>query len=150
MINVFNKIIFLLACCVLSVSCTNYPEAPVLTLNSVDGTTIELNENAPLTALFFFQMSNPVAIGAFERIQEQLDGSIDVVGIAMQVDRPPNVLSMQQRNIMVPIVIDDGTIAKRFGGIDLTPTLILVEKGSILLNQRGSLDYDAVNTFSSQ
>ena len=131
-------------------NCSNNSEAPTLTLHAVDGTTIELNENAPLTALFFFQMSNPVAIGAFEKIRERLNDDIDVVGIAMLVDRPPNVESMQQRMIMVPIVIDDGSIAKAFGGIDLTPSLILVHQGSQLLNQRGRLDYDAVNAFSTQ
>ena len=135
---------------VLVTSCSNYPGAPRLTLTSVDGTTIELNKNTPLTALFFFQMSNPVAIGAFEQIQDELDDSIEIIGIAMQVDRPPNVVSMQQRMIMVPIVIDNGEIAQAFGGIELSPVLILVQNGRLLLHQRGRLDYDAVNAFSRQ
>jgi hypothetical protein len=134
----------------LIISCSNYPDSPQLTLSSIDGSKIEINENTPLTALFFFQMSNPVAIGAFERIQNELDDSIEIVGIAMQVDRPPNVVSMQQRMIMVPIVIDEGEIAQVFGGIDLTPVLILIENGRLLLHQRGRLDYDAVNAFSSE
>ena len=138
----------LLSFCIILVNCSKYPDAPVLTLKTVDDSIIELNESTPLTALFFFQMSNPIAIGAFEKIQEQLDDAIDVVGIAMQVDRPQNVVSMQQRMVMVPIVIDDGEIAEAFGGIDLTPVLILIENGSQLLHQRGQLDYDAVNAYS--
>ena len=133
-----------------TISCSNYPDSPVLNLTSVDGSTLVINKNTPLTALFFFQMSNPVAIGAFEQIQDELDDSIEIIGIAMQVDRPPNVVTMQQRMIMVPIVIDDGEIAQAFGGIDLTPVLILVEQGRQLLHQRGRLDYDAVNAFSGQ
>ena len=135
---------------VLVTSCSNYPDSPRLALTSVDGATIDLNKNTPLTALFFFQMSNPVAIGAFEQIQEKLDDSIEIIGIAMQVDRPPNVVSMQQRMVMVPIVIDEGEIAQAFGGIDLSPVLILVQNGRLLLHQRGRLDYDAVNAFSRQ
>ena len=57
---------------------------------------------------------------------------------------------MQQRMIMVPIVIDEGEIADAFGGIDLTPVLILIENGRLLLHQRGRLNYDAINAFSRQ
>jgi hypothetical protein len=51
---------------------------------------------------------------------------------------------------MVPIVIDEGEIADAFGGIDLTPVLILIENGRLLLHQRGRLNYDAINAFSRQ
>lgn len=144
-----HRLILILAGALLT-ACSNYPDSPRLTLTSVDGSIIEINENTPLTALFFFQMSNPVAIGAFERIQNELDESIEIVGIAMQVDRPPNIASMQQRMIMIPIVIDEGEIADAFGGIDLTPVLILIENGRLLLHQRGRLNYDAINAFSRQ
>ena len=144
-----HRLILILAGALLA-ACSNYPDSPRLTLTSVDGSIIEINENTPLTALFFFQMSNPVAIGAFERIQNELDESIEIVGIAMQVDRPPNIASMQQRMIMIPIVIDEGEIADAFGGIDLTPVLILIENGRLLLHQRGRLNYDAINAFSRQ
>ncbi len=125
--------------------CGANPDSPRLTLTSIDGTVIELTDSTPLTALFFFSLSNPVALGAFEGLPDQLDDEVDAVGIAMHVDRPPNVLNVQ-RNTLVPIVIDESSrIAEAFGGVDLTPTLILVERGSILLRQRAELDYDAVN-----
>jgi len=127
-------------------SCSNQPDAPSLTLKSVEGTSIELNEQTPLTALFFFSVSNPVALGAFDRLPDKLDDTADAIAIAMHVDRPPNISIMQQRTL-VPIVIDEANrITEAFGGIQLSPTLILVDKGKILLQQRGRLDYDAINT----
>ena len=125
--------------------CDGRPDVPRLTLTSIDGTVVELTDSTPLTALFFFSMSNPVALGAFEGLSDQLDDAVDAVGIAMHVDRPPNVLNVQ-RNTLVPIVIDESSrIAEAFGGVDLTPTLVLVDRGSVLLRQRGRLDYGAVN-----
>ncbi len=125
--------------------CSEKPDAPTLTLRSVEGASIELGPETPLTALFFFSMSNPVALGAFDRLPERIHGNADTVAIALHVDRPPNVLDMQQRTL-VPIVIDrDGSIAKAFGGIGLTPSLVLVKEGKILLHQQGRLDYDAIN-----
>ena len=83
--------------------------------------------------------------GAFGLVCDPVAAVADTVGIAMHVDRPPNVLDMQQRTL-VPIVIDsDGSLAKAFGGIGLTPSLILVKEGKILLHQEGRLDYDAIN-----
>jgi len=126
-------------------SCGNQPDAPALTLTSVDGTSIELNEHTPLTALLFFSVSNPVALGAFDRLPDELDDTADSIAIAMHVDRPPNISILQQRTL-VPIVIDEANrIAEAFGGIHLSPTLILVNKGKILLQQRGRLDYAAAN-----
>jgi hypothetical protein len=125
--------------------CSEKPDAPLLTLRSVEGTSIELGPETPLTAIFFFSMSNPVALGAFERLPDKIYDNTDTVGIALHVDRPPNVLDMQQRTL-VPIVIDsDGSIEKAFGGIGLTPSLLLVKEGKILLHQEGRLDYDAIN-----
>jgi hypothetical protein len=116
-----------------------------MTLRSVEGTTIELNSQTPLTAVFFFSMSNPVALGAFDRLPDEIHGAAETLGIALHVDRPPNVLDMQQRTL-VPIVIDsDGSIAQAFGGIELTPALYLVREGKILFQQQGQLDYDAIN-----
>ena len=141
----FYSMTILLASILLA-SCSDRPKVPKLTLTSVGGSTIELNENTPLTALFFFSMNNPVALGAFNNFPDQLDDTADSYAIAMHVDRPPNVVDMQQRTL-VPIVIDEtNRIAEAFGGINLTPTLILLNKGKVLLHQRGQLDYVAVNT----
>jgi hypothetical protein len=126
-------------------SCSNQPEVPRLSLISVDGTVIEIDEESPLTALLFFSASNPVALGALDRLPEELDEATDSVAIAMHVDRPPNITIMQQRTL-VPIVIDEASrISEAFGNINLTPTLILVEKGKIHLQQHGRINFDAIN-----
>lgn len=141
--HILSLLLLLLA--ILLHGCSEKPDAPLLTLGSVEGTVIELGPQTPLTALFFFSMSNPVALGAFERLPEKIHGNAETVGIAMHVDRPPNVLDMQQRTL-VPIVIDhDGTVSQAFGGVGLTPALYLVKEGKILLHQQGRLDYDAIN-----
>jgi len=125
--------------------CSDHPDVPKLTLTGVDGTIIEINEESPLTALFFFSVSNPVAIGTLDRLPDELDEAADSVAIAMHVDRPPNITIMQQRTL-VPIVIDDANrISAAFGNIELTPTLILVNKGKIRLQQYGRIDFDTVN-----
>ena len=130
--------------------CDNRPQVPRLDLTSVDGTSIELNDSTPLTAVYFFSVSNPVALGALYRLHEELDDAADSVAIALNVDRPPNVEHMRQ-DTLVPIVIDEaGRFATAFGGIDLTPTLILIDKGSVLLQQRARLDYEEINTIISR
>ena len=131
-------------------SCDNRPKVPRLQLTGVDGSHVELDQNTPLTALYFFSVSNPVALGALYRMPDQLDEAADSIAIAMNVDRPPNVQHMQQQ-LLVPIVIDEANrIADAFGGIDLTPTLILIDKGQILLRQRATLDFDEINGLIEQ
>ncbi|MGB5641736.1 MAG: hypothetical protein WBO16_01455, partial [Gammaproteobacteria bacterium] len=69
----------------------------------------------------------------------------DSIAIAMHVNRPPNITIMQQRTL-VPIVIDEADrISEAFGSIELTPALILVRKGRILVKQQGRLDFEVIN-----
>ena len=130
---------------VLFTGCGSKPDAPAITLTSYEGSTITLNEKTALTAVYFFSMSNPVALGVFDRLPDQLNDAAEAVAVAMHVDRPPNVGHMQQRRL-IPIVIDEGNrISGAFGGVDLTPAIYLVKEGKIMLHQRGRLDYDALN-----
>lgn len=131
--------------CFSLVSCSDQPEVPRLSLTSVDGTVIEIDDGSPLTVLFFFSVSNPVALGALDRLSEELDEAADSIAIAMHVDRPPNITILQQRTL-VPIVIDEASrISEAFGNINLTPTLILVNKGKIHIQQHGRINFDAIN-----
>lgn len=75
-------IIFLLFTTLLP-GCGEKPDAPVITLGSVEGATIELNSQTPLTAVFFFSMSNPVALGAFDRFPDSIHRAAETVGIAL-------------------------------------------------------------------
>ena len=126
-------------------SCGDQPQVPRLSLTSVDGTVIEIDDRLPLTVLFFFSASNPVALGVLDRLPEELDETADTVAIAMHVDRPPNITIVQQRTL-IPIVIDEtDRISEAFGNINLTPSLILVDKGKIHLQQHGRINFDAIN-----
>ena len=126
-------------------SCTSAPDGPDLTLSGVDGSRIEINQDTGLTAVFFFSVTNPVALGALQRLADELDTGVDAVAIALDVDRPPNISILQQQ-ILIPIVIDEANrVGKAFGGIQMTPTLILVDSGKILLRQQGRIDLTVVN-----
>lgn len=125
--------------------CGDQPQVPRLSLTSVDGTVIEIDDRSTLTALFFFSASNPVALGVLDRLPEELDETADTIAIAMHVDRPPNITIVQQRTL-IPIVIDEANrISEAFGSINLTPSLILVHKGKIHLQQHGRINFDAIN-----
>jgi hypothetical protein len=140
-----KAILFVLFICITLTGCSDRADSPKLTLTSVDGTIIDLDNQSPLTALFFFSASNPVALGALYRLSDELDDAADSIAIAMHVNRPPNITIVQQRTL-VPIVIDEaGRISEAFGSIELTPALILVSKGKILLQQQGRLDYEVIN-----
>lgn len=130
--------------------CDAPPQVPRLNLTAVDGSSIEIDQTTPLTAVYFFSVSNPVALGALYRLPDELDDTADSVAIALNVDRPPNVAHMQE-NILVPIVIDEANrIAEAFGGIDITPALLLIDNGEILLRQHARLDYEEINTIIEQ
>ena len=129
----------------LPAGCSKHTQVPALQLTAYDGTTIELDEKSPLTVLFFFSMSNPVSIGALDRLSDVISAPIDIIAIAKDVDRPPNVVYIQQR-MLIPIVIDENKdITKAFGGIDFTPALLLVNKGRVIFKVEGDIDYSAVN-----
>ena len=131
--------------CFTLASCGDQPQVPRLSLTSVDGTVIEIDDESPLTVLFFFSVSNPVAVGVLDRLPDEVDEAADSIAIAMHVDRPPNVTILQQRTL-IPIVIDEASrISEAFGNISLTPSLILVNKGKIHLQQHGRINFDAIN-----
>lgn len=127
------------------VGCNDQPASPNLTLTSVDGSEVDINAESSLTALFFFSVSNPAATGEFNQLADKIDSAAETYAIAMNVDRPPNIHAMQLRSI-VPIVIDEkNRISDAFGKIDLTPHIVLLKEGKILMRQQGLLDYAELN-----
>ncbi|MBI1423199.1 MAG: redoxin domain-containing protein [Gammaproteobacteria bacterium] len=66
-----------------------------------------------------------------------------IIGVAMNYDKPNNVLAMQKaKAIPYPIVWDDvGKISKAFGTVTLTPTHFLIDpKGEIVQHKIGDID----------
>jgi hypothetical protein len=125
-------------------SCSNSSRHEPVSLTAYDGSSITIDNESSMTLLFFFSMSNPVAIGEFNKLQSKIDEDVESVAIAMHVDRPPNITILQQKTL-IPIVIDSGNKASSQFEVDLTPSLLLLKEGAILLRQRGSMDYDIVN-----
>ncbi|OOZ75151.1 hypothetical protein BOW50_12280 [Solemya velum gill symbiont] len=140
------RFISILLAALLLLSCSNTTPYPALQMSTYEGETIELDNETPLTLLFFFSMSNPVSIGALYNLhQHVLDDEIDIIAIATQVDRPPNV-AIIQRKLLIPIVIDnDDRISPTFGGMQLTPAIKLIKMGEILHSQDEPIDYEALN-----
>lgn len=136
--------IFLVA--LLLLSCSNTTPYPSLQMSTYEDESIEIDQYTPLTLLYFFSMSNPVAIGELYKLHKNIiDEEIDIIAIATQVDRPPNV-AIIQRKLLIPIVIDnEDRISPALGGMQLTPAIKLIKKGQILHSDDGSIDYEVLN-----
>ena len=141
-----TRYIFIFLITLLISSCSKTTPHPVLQMTTYEGEYIELNQNTSLTLLYFFSMSNPVSIGELYRLDQNiLDEEIDIIAIATQVDRPPNV-AIIQRKLLIPIVIDnDNRISPAFGGMQLTPAIKLIKTGKLLHSQDGPIDYEVIN-----
>lgn len=140
------SLLLLVIALVTGASCSNNSPYSNISFAATDGERVEFNQNTPLTLLFFFSMSNPVAIGEFKRLSESIyiDGA-DIIAVAMDVDRPPNVAILQQETL-IPVAIDDqNRISSHFGGVELTPALLLLKNGKVLQRQSGAIDYESVN-----
>ena len=75
--------------------------------------------------------------------QELAPKGFEIIGVAMNYDKPNNVLEMQkQKNIPYPIVWDDvGKISRAFGTVTLTPTHFLIDpQGEIVQHKIGEID----------
>ncbi len=71
-----------------------------------------------------------------------------VVGVAMSYDPPAQVKEMvSRRGIPYTIALDDGSAARAFGDVKLTPTTFLIDpRGRIVQQKLGELDMKALKT----
>ena len=78
-----------------------------------------------------------------ELYHELAPKGLEVIGIALSLDRPDHVLEMQKKKqIPYPIVYDSINEASRaFGGVTLTPTTFLINpEGQIVKQKLGEMD----------
>lgn len=78
-----------------------------------------------------------------ELYNELAPKGLEIIGVALSIDRPDHVLAMQKkRQIPYPIVYDSLNEASRaFGGVTLTPTTFLINpKGQIVKQKLGEMD----------
>jgi len=122
--------------------------APDVELQSIDGRKIRLQELQGNPVLITFWATTcpgcleeqPHLVDLYNRLHEQ---GLEIIGIAMAYDPPNQVLALQKnRQLPYTIALDlDGSAAKAFDDVRLTPTSVLISpEGRIVYKKIGVLD----------
>lgn len=122
--------------------------APDVSFTDLEGNTFTTQDlRGKVVLVKFWATSCTTCIaqmpGTIERYLEMKDRGFDTVAVAMHYDPPNYVLNFtQSREIPFPVVIDaQGTLAKAFGDVTLTPTTFLIDKhGKIIKRYLGNYD----------
>lgn len=123
-------------------------QAPAVTLQSIDGTklsTAELNGKPMLVTFWATSCTGCVKEipHLIELYQEFSPQGLQMIAVAMDYDPPNHVVAMRDnRQIPYPIALDiNGTTAKAFGEVRLTPTSFLIAPDGRIVKQKiGELD----------
>ena len=122
--------------------------SPDITLLTVDGEQLSLAglRGKPIL-LTFWATTCPGCLREMphliELYRELSPRGLEIIAIAMSHDKPSHVLSMRKsRNIPYPVALDiDGSAARAFGNVRLTPTSFLVAPdGRIVLRRTGEMN----------
>ena len=122
--------------------------APAVTFKTIDGRQIKLQDLRGQPVLVTFWATTcpgcikemPHLISLYNELSK--DG-LEIIGVAMSYDLPNQVIELtQQRQIPYPVSLDvDGSIAKAFDHVMLTPTSFLIgPDGTILRRKIGEMD----------
>lgn len=123
-------------------------QAPAVTLQSIDGTKLSTAEllGKPLLVTFWATSCTscvkeiPHLIELYQEFSPQ---GLQMIAVAMDYDPPNHVVAMRNnRQIPYPIALDiNGTTAKAFGEVRLTPTSFLIAPDGRIVKQKiGELD----------
>ena len=124
--------------------------APEITFKITDGRQINLHalQGKPVLVTFW-ATSCPGCIKEMPHLislYNELSGKgFEIIGVAMAYDPPNQVLELaKQRQIPYPIALDiDGTIAKTFDDVILTPTSFLIAPdGRVVKHKIGEMNID--------
>lgn len=124
------------------------PPAPDVHLQSIDGRKLLLSDFKGKPVLITFWATTcpgcleeqPHLVDLYKRLNGQ---GLEIIGIAMAYDPPNQVLALQKRrNLPYIITLDlDGSAAKAFNDVRLTPTTFLISpEGKIVFKKIGELD----------
>lgn len=122
--------------------------APDIAVKTIDGRTLRLAElrGRPLLVTFWATTcpgcikEMPHLIELYRELQPR---GFELIGVAMSYDPPNQVLALARaREIPYPVALDlDGTAARAFGNVRLTPTSFLIAPDGRILHQKiGELD----------
>lgn len=119
--------------------------APDFALEQLDGETFRLSNHwGKVVAINFWATWCPPCreeIPDFIALQEEMEGDVLFVGVSLDEGGPEEVRAFAEEfGINYPIVIDDGTVAQKYGPIAGIPTTFLVDReGHVRLQAMGQL-----------
>ena len=122
--------------------------SPDITLLTIDGEQLSLADLRGKPILLTFWATTCASClrempHLIELYKELSPRGLEIIAVAMSHDNPSHVLSMRKsRNIPYPVALDiDGSAARAFGNVRLTPTsFLLAPDGRIVLRRTGELD----------
>lgn len=125
---------------------------PKISLDIIDGRKIELHslQGTPLLVTFWATTcatcikEMPHLIKLYNELGKE---GLEIIAIAMSYDPPNRVVELSERkNIPYPVALDiDGSAAKAFGDIEVTPTSFLIDpNGNIVLQNFGEINIEAL------
>lgn len=127
---------------------SNSKSAPDVTFTTLDGqqiTTSDLHGKVVLVKFWATDCTTCVAQmpGTIERYNELAPKGFDTIAVAMRHDPESYVRNFtKSRELPFPVVLDsDGSLAKAFGDVKMTPTTFLLDKkGNIIKRYLGNYD----------
>jgi peroxiredoxin len=153
LIAVFAVLVLALAAFLLFSSPGANP-APPASFTTLDGKTLRLAELRGRPVLVtFWATTCPGCVSEMPHLIELYKDlhprGLEIIGVAMAYDPPAQVREMvARRSVNYPIALDsDGSIAKAFGDVRLTPTHFVIDpQGRIVQQKLGELDFTALRT----
>ena len=116
---------------------------PDLSVKTISNKTIHFQQLKGQVILVIFWATNCPAcveeIPDLIRLYQQFhDQGLEIIAINMPYDIPSHVVAMQkQLNIPYDIVLDlKGEAVKAFGNIQLTPTIMVIDKNGLIVEQK--------------
>jgi peroxiredoxin len=127
---------------------------PEISLNIIDGRQIELHSlQGKLLLVTFWATTCATCIKEMPHLiklyNEFGKEELEIIAIAMSYDPPNRVVELSERNnIPYPIALDiDGSAAKAFGDVQVTPTSFLIDSnGNVVQQKSGEINIDALRT----
>ncbi|HIF50847.1 MAG TPA: TlpA family protein disulfide reductase [Thiotrichaceae bacterium] len=127
---------------------------PEISLNIIDGRKIELHslKGKPLLVTFWATTcatcikEMPHLIELYDELGQE---ELEIIAIAMSYDPPNRVIELSKRkNIPYPVALDiNGSAAKAFGDVQVTPSSFLIDaNGNIVQQRSGVIDIKALRT----
>ncbi|WP_092993189.1 TlpA disulfide reductase family protein [Thiohalomonas denitrificans] len=126
-------------------------KAPDVTVTTLDGEPLRLADLRGRPVLWtFWATTCPSCVEEIPHLaklhRELGKQGLAVVGVAMSYDPPDQVREMVSgRDIPYTIALDDGSAARAFGDVKLTPTTFLINpEGRIVQQKLGELDMELI------